>query len=197
MSDEARAHLHGLLAWHRAAPRDVARMALLGEPGALYAIVDLARDPELVELLGASGEAYCALDETREPDDLGETAPTVVRLTPGAESLAALLEDTWGLGSTVYFTSDEPFPAAYRRVLLRAGVDPARAAPRFWEPASLRALLDAGDASLFEAVRAWLVETTDGGALARYRLADGRVARDELPLSGAPAPAEEATRPPR
>ena len=58
MSDEARAHLTGLLAWHRRAPHDLARLALLAEPGALYAVVDVARDPDLLDLLAASGEAY-------------------------------------------------------------------------------------------------------------------------------------------
>jgi len=182
MSDDVRANLTGLLAWHRRAPRDLARMALLAEPGALYAIVDLARDPALVDLLAESGEAWCALDETREPDALGETAPAVVALTPGAPALASLVEDAWGLGAMVFFTSDEAFPGAYRRVLLRAGVEPERASPRFWDPAPLRAALDAGDAAYFDGVRAWLAEAPDGASLARYTLVDGRVAREDVTL---------------
>lgn len=182
MSDDARAHLQGLLTWHRAAPRDVARMTLLAEPGPLYAVVDLARDPDLAELLADSGESYCAVDETRDPRDLGETAPAVVAITPGAATLDALLEATWALGVGVYFACDEPFAGAYRRVLLRAGVDPTQTSPRFWEPASLRAALDAGDASYFDGVRAWLVESPDGLAVHRYALADGRVTRESLPL---------------
>lgn len=182
MSDEARAHLQGLLTWHRAAPRDVARMTLLAEPGPLYALVDLARDPDLVELLADSGEGYCAVDETRDPRDLGETAPAVLAITPGAETLGALLEATWGLGVGVFFACDDAFSGAYRRVLLRAGVDPALTSPRFWEPASLRAALDAGDASYFDGVRAWLVESSDGRAVLRYAFTDGRVTREALPL---------------
>ena len=90
MSDDARAGLQGLLGWHKAGPRDLARLTLLAEPGALYAVVDLARDPELAEVLAATGEAYCAVDETRELDDLGATAPVVVAVTPGADTLATV-----------------------------------------------------------------------------------------------------------
>lgn len=183
MSDDARAGLRGLLAWHKAGPRDLARLTLLAEPGSLYAVVDIARDPELAGVLAASGEAYCAVDETRELDDLGATAPVVVALTPGADTLATLLDETWGLGAAVFFASDEPFPAAYRRVLLRAGVDPERTAPRFWSPAALRESLDGGDASFFEGVSAWMVESPDGRTLARYSLVDGRVAREDHPLN--------------
>lgn len=182
MSDDARAHLTGLLAWHRRAPHDLARLALLAEPGALYAVVDVARDPDLLELLAASGEAYCALDETREPDDLGETAPVVVVFTPGAESLPSLLEHAWGEGAAVFFVSGDTFPVAYREVLLRAGVEPERTSPRFWDPAALRAALDAGDVTYFDRATAWLAESPGGASLVRYALVDGRVAREEIAL---------------
>jgi class 3 adenylate cyclase len=106
----------------------------------------------------------------------------VVTFTPGAPSLAALIEEAWGTGAMVFFTSDEPFPAAYRRALLRAGVDPERASTRYWVPAALRAALDGGEAAYFEGVRAWLVESPDGRSLTRYALSEGRVTRAELPL---------------
>ncbi len=182
MRDDARSYLTGLLEWHRTAPLDLARLHLSAEAPSLYALVDVARDPELLERLAASGEAWCALDETREPDDLGETAPCLVALSAGAPTLATLLGDAWGTGAMVFFTTADDFPTAYRRALLRAGVEPARSPLRFWEPAPLCAALDADTSSLFAGVRAWLVESPRGEALLRYELVEGRVTRALIPL---------------
>jgi len=186
MTDDARRYLRDLLTLHQTAPRDLARLALLAEPGRLYALVDAAVDPELLDVLDASGEAYCALDETRERDDLGATAPVLVEITPGAATLATLLEEAWAVGAVVFLSSEESFRAVYRHVLARAGVDPAVAAIPFWNPVALRALMDSPDLdaqrALFGPVRAFLVEATDPDTLLRYELTDRGVERAAYPL---------------
>lgn len=186
MSDDARNDLRGLLAWHQTAPRDVARLALLAEPGRLYALVDVAVDDELLELFDASGEAYCALDETRERDDLGATSPVLLELTRGADTLATLLEEAWAVGAVVFLASEGSFCEVYRHVLSRAGVDPTASPLRFWDPRALRAVMesrdDAAARSLFGPITAFLVESSAPDALLRYGLTEGAVTRDVFPL---------------
>lgn len=179
--------LESLLAWHRVAPRDLVRWALLGEPGALYALVDVARDPDLLDILDETGEEFCAFDETHERDDLGATAPVLVAITPGAPTLATLIEEVWSLGGAVFFASDAPFREVYRHLLARAGVDPAQTALRFWDPEALRARLDAPDVdghrALYGPIRAFLIEAPGGAAVLRYARVDGVVERTVVALS--------------
>ena len=65
----------------QSAPHDCARWALHSEEGNYFAIIDCAREPDLITLVNRIHEEFCAFDETREPDDLGETAPFLVTLT--------------------------------------------------------------------------------------------------------------------
>ncbi len=186
MSDDARSYLRGLMAWHQTAPRDLARLTILAEPGRLYALVDVAFDDELLDLLDASGEAYCALDETRERDDLGATAPVLVEITPGAETLATILEEAWAAGAAVFLSSEGSFREVYRHALRCAGVDPAAAPVRFWSPAALRAVMESPDdgaaRALFGPVTAFMVESAEPDALVRYGLDARGVTRHEYPL---------------
>lgn len=186
MRDDATGYLRGLLTWHQTAPRDLARMVIAAEPARLYALVDVAFDPELLDLLDASGEEFCALDETRERDDLGPTAPVLVAITPGAATLATLIEEAWATGAVMFVASEGSFRDVYRHALSLAGVDPAVTALRFWDPAALRAVMDADDDAskrrLFGPITAFLVESSGPDALLRYALSERGVTREEIPL---------------
>lgn len=184
--ERVRDNLLGLASWYAQRPRDRARWLMLSEQGRLYALVDVARDPELLEVIAASGEAYCALDETREPDDLGDTAPVLVAVSAGSSTLTTLLEEAWATGSVIFCVSDEDFFAVYRHLLRRAGVDPTATDPRFWDPTVLRALLTAeGDAhrEFFGPIRVFVTEALTPDALERYAWNGHSVERSVIPLS--------------
>lgn len=179
-----------LAAGMQRAPHDCARWALQHQPGGLFAVIDVARDPDLLVLLNASGEEFCAFDETREPDDLAVTAPVLANLTPASESLASVMEETWGRGHAVYFASELPFLEVYAHLLgfapPPAGSDEP-APPRFFEPAALRAMLATMEPEqrqqFLQPFSAVLVEDADGATMVQYALRDGALQVTELPMS--------------
>ena len=186
---EVPGELAALVASVQTAPRDCARFALRAEAPTLYAVVDLADDPELLEALNESGEAFCAIDETAEPDALGETAPFVVELSPGTALLDAVIEAAWGEGRAVFLTSDAPFHEVYGHLVGLAERDDEGefVGPPFWEPAALAELLTeyAGDGArdFFGPVRAFHGEDGDGGeTMSRWTLGDGGLARESIAL---------------
>jgi len=181
--------LAALVASVQKEPRDCARFALRAEAGLLYAVVDLADDPELLELLNESGEAFCAVDETAEPDALGETAPFVVALSADSALLDGVLESAWGDGRAVFFTSDAPFHEVYAHVVSLAERDDDGnfIGPRFWEPVGLAETLTeyAGDGAreFFGPARAFLCEEGDGAeAMTRWTVGAAGVAREAIAL---------------
>jgi hypothetical protein len=96
-----------LLRGMQSAPHDCARWALHSEEGNYFAVIDCAREPDLITLVNRIGEEFCAFDETREPDDLGETAPFLVSLTPATGGLADVFEETWGRGHAIFLVSPQ------------------------------------------------------------------------------------------
>lgn len=181
--------LAALVASVQTTPRDCARFALRAEAPTLYAVVDLADDPELLEAINESGEAFCALDETAEPDALGEAAPFVVELSPGASLLDALLEAAWGEGRAIFLTSDAPFHEVYGHLvsLAERDEDGAFLEPRYWQPEALAEVLTAyagdGAREFFGPVRAFLCEDGDGQeTLTRWTMGEGAVAREAIAL---------------
>lgn len=162
--------LSALVATMQTTPRDCARFVLRAETAPLYALVDLAADPELLEMLNESGEMFCALDETVEPDALGETAPCLVKFSSGP-FLGEFIEAVWGNGWAVFFTSEAPFEEVYAHWLkwVEYSDDGEVTSPRLWEPTQLAEVL--GGMQGAEAGEFWgpaerfLVEDKDGGAL--------------------------------
>ncbi len=174
-------------AMQRSAP-DCARWALQAEEGSLYALVDVANEPELLRLFEAGGESYCALDETRDPDDLGETAPVLAHLPVGTEFLAQVFDECWSMGNAVFLASDRPFLEVYDHVIrqLTWEEDGRIGGLRFWLPRVLAAQLPGTDAeragAFFGPVRAFLVESEDGREALRFSLEGGAVAQRRIAL---------------
>lgn len=96
---------------------DRVRWVLRNEDHPLFAVVDLAGDPDVTEMLNDSGEEFCAFDELADPGDPGDLAPCLVALSQGSELLADLIEHTWGRGRSVYFTSESTFAEVYAHLV--------------------------------------------------------------------------------
>lgn len=179
-----------LVASVQTTPRDCARFALRAEASPLFAVVDVADDPELLEALNESGEAFCAIDETAEPDALGEVAPFVVALGAGSTLLDTLLEATWGEGRAVFLTSEAPFHEVYGHLvgLVERDDEGAFVGPRMWEPAGLAETLAEyegdGAREFFGPMRAFLGEDGDGGeTMSRWTMGDAGVTREAIALN--------------
>jgi predicted component of type VI protein secretion system len=159
-----------LAAGMQRAHHDCARWALQHHDGGLFAVIDVARDPDLLVLLNATGEEFCAFDETREPDDLAATAPVLARLTPATEALAFLEVYAHLLGfAPPPAGSDEPAP------------------PRFYDPAALRPMLAAMEPGarqqFLQPFSAVMAEDADGASMLQYALRDGSLEVTELAMT--------------
>lgn len=165
--------------------RDTVRWNLLGEPDALYAVVDVSRDTSLPELVLESGEASRCLIPDIEESDLFEEAPYLVALRPSSPLLIALL-DGWGLGWGVFVTSARPFGELFPflqdlHYALRNGDDPWR----FFEPAAMLArLASLGSAELGGPASAWFVEDPDESTLVRVAVQGDAVTSERIPVGG-------------
>lgn len=185
--------LTALVSTFQTTPRDCARFALRAEAAPLFALIDLADDPELFELLNESGEEFCALDETVEPDALGETAPFLVAFSKGSVFLGEVVEGVWGNGQAVFLASDAPFAEVYAHLLrqIEQNDDGEIIGPQLWRPDMLAEVLTEftgeGAAEFFGPVRAFLAESDDASALARWTMGrEGLTSeRVELAMPGA------------
>lgn len=172
----------------RSEPSDLARWALTSEELPLFAVIDVAKNPDLIELLNDSGDEFCAFDETKEPDDLGETAPFLMSLTHGTDGFADLLDKTWGNGQVMFVTSSETFLDVYNHLLLQMDFDEHGefVTPGWYAPAELHDLLREAPADdvkeLFGPIAAFLVESTEPRTLIRYTHVDGKVHAEAVPL---------------
>ncbi len=181
--------LSALVASRAVTVRDCARFALRAESGQLYALVEIADDPDLLERLNESGEEFCALDESVEVDALGDTAPCLVSLSRGSPLLGSLLEHVWGHGQAVFFSCDAPFSEVYAHWLSRVEYDDEAQVmgAHFWVPEVLGELLSgmSGDDALrfFGPARAFLAEGDDATELLRWSIERSGLTRETIALS--------------
>lgn len=173
----------------QSAPHDCARWALHSEEGNYYAIIDCAREPELLTLINRTREEFCAFDETREPDDLGETSPFLVALTPATHGLADVFEETWGRGTAIFLVSPQPFIDVYRHLISLVTWDEQGRinSPRFWDPTKLAEhlahLTTEQGTSFFEPLTCVLAESPDPRVMHRYSRTATGIAATALTLS--------------
>lgn len=93
--------------------------ALRSQPGKLYAVLDAARDPEVLTMLRCSGHRYQSLYEGARGELYAAAAPYLVRLRKGSPFLERLVEKGWGNAWGVYLTSDEGFERVRRHLRRR------------------------------------------------------------------------------
>lgn len=170
-----------LLQAFRNEPRDRVRWALRNEDHALYAVVDVARAPDLLVKINRSGEEFCAFDETRDPESPGEIAPVLVTLSMDSDLVADVVEDSWGQGNAVYLTSEHPFHEVYAHLVgfVEYADDGAVRATNFHKPDVLyehlaRCSTDEA-AEFFGPVAAFLAESENPDELLRFQRSDSGV----------------------
>lgn len=169
-------------------PRDRVRWALRDEEMPLYAVVDVAREPDLLEKINRSGEQFCAFDETADPGEPGEVAPVLVTLSRDTELLVDVVEDSWGRGTAVFLTSPEPFHEVYAHLVgqVEYADDGAVRATPFHKPDVLYETLArlAGDEvdEFFGPVTAWLAESENPDELLRFARAESGVTVESFPV---------------
>lgn len=177
-----------MVAGMRQEPHDRARWALTAEDIPVFAVVDVAKNPELLELLNESGEQFCAFDETQDADALGPTAPFLTALTPSTPSFAALIDLTWGNGQAVFLASRAAFMDLYAHLVAQVdwSEDGAPSEHGWWEPLELADLLaqTRGEhlSEFFGPVEAFLAEGADRRVMKRFTRAGDDVATEEINL---------------
>lgn len=170
-----------LLQAFRNEPRDRVRWALRDEAHTLYAVVDVAEAPDLLVKINRSGEEFCAFDETRDPEDPGETAPVLVTLSMESDLVYEVVEETWGHGTAVFLTSEQPFHEVYAHLVghVEYADDGSVRATSFHKPDVLyehlaRCSTDEA-AEFFGPVAAFLAESENPDELLRFQRSDSGV----------------------
>lgn len=160
-------------------------------PPALFALLDGARDQQIVPKLRASGvEARCLFDGELQPV-LAAAAPYIVALEPAAPFTRMLLAQGWGDAWGVFLTSTASLGALRRHFRRFLRVADERGRPlmfRFYDPRVLRVYLPTCTAEelelVFGPVTAFLIED-GGGQGTRMRRAGGRL--DAAPTEFSPS----------
>jgi len=162
--------VESLLAWVRGA------LAEPGEHGArrLFAILDGARDEQIVPMIRAAGvEARCLFDGELAPA-LAAAAPYLVALDPAAAFTRGLLARGWGEAWGVLLVASaglEPLRRHFRQFLRVRDEDGRHLLFRYYDPRVLRLYLPTCTseelAQVFGPVAAFLLEDSDGGAQLR------------------------------
>lgn len=107
----------------------------------LFAVLDAARDPDVLPRLKASGVEYASLYEERDRDDLATYGPWLAKLPPDHAFLDDLVRDGWGKSWGVFLTCRLPFADLRRHLrqfLLAKLPDGRQVCFRYYDPRVLR-----------------------------------------------------------
>ena len=164
----------------------------------LFALLDAARDPQVLALLSVSEEEHQSLYEGSQGEELAAFAPYLVRLPRESALLERLASAGWGQSWGVYLTSDRPFDKLrryLRQFLLVKLADGREAYFRFYDPRVLRLFLPtcspAETERFFGAVERFLVEAEQPTTLLSFAASAEGVKQETLPLLvSAPATSE-------
>jgi hypothetical protein len=153
----------------------------------LFAVLDAARDEQVLELLRSSGEEFQSLYEGAPAEELETAAPYLVRLPSGSKLLQALATQGWGRSWGVFLTSPQPFKDVRKhlRRFLKVESEGEEYLFRFYDPRVLRVFLPVCDAQetsqFFGPVERFLMEAKDPALLIGYA-ATPQGAREQLTL---------------
>ena len=117
---------------------------LRGEFQPLYAVLDAAREPEVLKVLFESKEKYQSLYEGPPSAQLAHFAPYLVKLVSESMLLETLVRQGWGKNWGVYFTCAQPFEGVRRHIrhfLMVKMPDGKQVYFRFYDPRVMRVFL--------------------------------------------------------
>lgn len=107
----------------------------------LFAVLDAARDPDILPRLKDSGVEHSSLYEERDGEDLATFGPWLAKLPPDHVFLEDLVRDGWGKSWGVYLTCRLPFAELRRHLrqfLLAKLPDGRQVCFRYYDPRVLR-----------------------------------------------------------
>ena len=143
----------------------------------LFAILDAARDPDILKLLIESKAEYHSLYEGASAGQLAHFAPYLVRLCIESPLLEALVRKGWSKSWAVYVSSAKPFRELrqhFRQFLVVRTEERREFYFRFYDPRVLRALLPTCMPSeigqLFGPVRCYVMEDQNPEILLQFTI---------------------------
>lgn len=138
---------------------------LANEAQPLFAILDAARDPQVLQWLEACKQDYQSLYEGPRGKELADCAPYLVQLAPGSFALETLVQTCWGKGWGIFLSSSGSFKEVrrhLRRLLLVQTEDNRKLYFRFYDPliwnAFLRSCAPTELSHLFGPIKAYWTE---------------------------------------
>jgi Domain of unknown function (DUF4123) len=147
--------------------------ALRGYQPHLYAVLDSARDIEVLAWLRGSGLAYQCLFQGEKAVSLAEEAPYLAQLGDGGEAISSLVGKFHDGGAVSYLVSSAPFYAIrrhLRRIQFVKTEEDETLFFRFYDPRIARVFLPTCDAKQIDwmfggVVQRWLAEALEPGGL--------------------------------
>ena len=170
--------------------RDRVIQLLRQQPGALYALLDAARDPRVLARLANSGEEYQSLYEGPKGEAMADFGPFLVCLRKDASLLETLIHEGWGNCWGVYLICDQPFKEVrkhFRNFLTVRLPDGKEVYFRFYDPRVLRVFLATLNREETEAffgpVRAYYMEDAKPAEMLSFTARNGSTFRERISLA--------------
>jgi len=142
-------------------------------PGLVYAVLDAARDKQVLALLQSAGAKYHSLYEGPQAEELASVAPYLVDLTREHALLERIISAGWGKSWGIFLTGTKPFDEIRRHLrkflMVREEAAGKRLYFRFYDPRVLRNFLPTclpqQSAALHAEVDSFFTESEDGRLL--------------------------------
>lgn len=163
--------------------------ALARETSSLYAVLDTARDDDVLPWVRAVGEPVVCLYDGWQAEELSDVAPYLVALPSHGPARGDLVRRAWGAAWGVYLASDLDMRELRRhlRRFLRVTVEGrGRMLFRYYDPRVLRAFLPTCSLeeanTFFGPIDCFISEGHTGESLTRFTVTPEGVAAEALAL---------------
>jgi hypothetical protein len=155
----------------------------------LYAVLDAAREPDVLKVLVESKAEYQSLLAGADGAKLTHFAPYLVRLPDESPLLETLAQTAWGKSWGIYLTCVQPLPALrahFRQFLMVNQPDGKQVYFRFYDPRVLRLYLPTclpeEVSQFFGPIKYYLMEDEKPDTLLRFSNAVRGVGLKKFPL---------------
>ena len=174
------------------APRDLPDI-LRSQTEPLFAVLDAARDPQVLAFLQSAGQPYQSLYEGPKGEELAQFAPYLLELPAGSPALETLVREGWGASWGIFVRSRAGFADVrrhFRHFLLVKTEDGREFYFRFYDPRVLRAFLPTCTpqqvAEFFGPVTSYLSEGDDRTTLLQFTRSGTRLTQTATPVRAIP-----------